>query len=93
MLRFFMNKLEIMINNTSICFKHYHRTKSKRLVGIKVFFLINNISHFFLLYAEDLRQMEEREYVKRIKEDIQQRQMAYAYRSINCHGGFIFYGI
>jgi hypothetical protein len=35
---------------------------------------------------EDLRQMEEREYVKRIKDDIHERQMAYAYRSIHCNG-------
>ena len=42
-----------------------------------------------VFFSEDLRQMEEREYVKRIKEDIQQRQMAYAYRTLSCHGGLI----
>ena len=30
---------------------------------------------------EDLRQLEEREYVMRLKQDIEQRQLAYAYRS------------
>jgi len=39
---------------------------------------------------EDLRQMEEREYVKRIKDDMHERQMAYAYRSIHCNNGKLF---
>ena len=31
---------------------------------------------------EDLRQLEERDYVKRLKEELQERQMAFAYRTI-----------
>ena len=40
---------------------------------------------------EDLRQMEEREYVKRIKDDMHERHMAYAYRSIHCNGKLSHY--
>ena len=35
---------------------------------------------------EDLRHLEERDYVKRLKEELQERQMAFAYRSISCNG-------
>ena len=38
---------------------------------------------------EDLRQLEERDYVKRLKEELQERQMAFAYRTITGKEPFI----